>query len=264
MSNQPEIKIVLFNSQKDADASINRKGGGGPQRVPSEGSIQVRFLTEQDGWAAFTEIYDPTARTYRPMLVGETLPDDVRPTSRYLAPVLLRESSGDRVVPLKMARMLAQSVVRRGEKYGTITDRDMILSSYGKGLETRYEVDTEPPSKCNLAAYELPDLVVVLEEQAGIIRDDAEPTDNDDLIDSETAPVKSPPVDDDLDTDDDDEIIIDDDDDLPETTDDDDLTLEEVKAMSVAELKTLANELDVPVKAGIKKSELAQQVWDAL
>lgn len=259
MTNKPRVAASIFGSQAAAAAALGRTSGSGPYRVPKNGSVQVRFLTETDQWASYTEVYDPTAKRSRPQVIGEEVPPGATTSTKILAAVLLRdEERGDRVVPIKLAKTLAFKIGKRGDRYGTITDRDYILSAMGEGKGTEYDVDAEPPSKVALSKYEVPDLIAVLEAEAGVV--------------SETY-AAAPTVDDD-DDDEDDEVVTEDDEDeapaAPVTEDDDEdddevvLTHDDLKSMSVAELKSIAAELNVEITPAIKKSELIEAVWEAI
>ena len=262
MTSQSRVVASIFGSQAAANAALSRSNGSGPYRVPKNGSVQVRFLTEMDAWAEYTEVYNPATNRSRPLVVGEDVPTGATQSTKILAPVLLRDADrGDRVVPMKLAKTLAAKIRVRGERYGTITDRDYILSSMGEGKGTEYDVDAEPPSKVAISKYELPDLLAVLEAEAGLAPSYAPPRsstpdeDDDEVItdepdededDDEDDPVTSPAA---ADDDDDDEVV---------------LTYDDLKSMSVAELKTIAAELSVEITPGIKKSELIDAVWEAI
>ncbi len=263
------VKVTIFGTQQAAAAAITRRGGSGTQTIPKDGSIQVRFLTEPDEWAKFDEVWDPSTNRTRPVLEGEQFGDDPdrRPTVRILASVILRDGDrGDRVVPLKMPRSLAKSLLNRGERYGTVTDRDYVLSRTGSGLGTEYDVDAEPPSAVNLGKYEKVDLVAVLNAEADYAsavtpqRPAPAPTvdeDDDEIVDD------VPVLDDDEVADDtDDEVVA-----ASPTSDDDEeveLTIDDLRSMSVAELKALAAELGVAIVPNMKKAALIEQVWEAI
>lgn len=88
-----------------------------------------------------------------------------------------------------MAKTLANQLVGRYEKYGTITDRDYELESTGEGMNTRYSLTPEPASKVRISKYKALDLLAILEEQHAIAMGEAlEDEDEDDT----PAPVKRP------------------------------------------------------------------------
>lgn len=129
------------------------------KNVPAEG-ITVRFLTEPEDWFGYYEYWNDESRNFCPMAVGEVLPDGAKPSFRYLACVLDIET--DRVIPLKLAKTAANSLILKYDKFGTMIDRNYELQKHGEKLDTTYDVTPDGPSKLNLAKYELLDLEKVL------------------------------------------------------------------------------------------------------
>lgn len=173
-----------------------KKGGSSMQtyikNVPAEG-ITVRFLTEPEEWFGYYEYWNDESRNFCPMAVGEILPDGAKPSFRYLASVLDIES--DRVVPLKLAKTAANSLILKYDKYGTMLDRNYELQKHGEKLDTTYDVTPDAPSKLNLSKYDGLDLEkVLLDARANALGEKEE----------EPAP-RSVPDADDIDDDDDDE-----------------------------------------------------------
>lgn len=140
-----------------------KKGGSSMQtyikNVPAEG-ITVRFLTEPEEWFGYYEYWNDESRNFCPMAVGEVLPDGAKPSFRYLACVLDIET--DRVVPLKLAKTAANSLILKYDKYGTMLDRNYELQKHGEKLDTTYDVTPDAPSKLNLVKYDILDLEKVL------------------------------------------------------------------------------------------------------
>lgn len=140
-----------------------KKGGSSMQtyikNVPAEG-ITVRFLTEPEEWFGYYEYWNDESRNFCPMAVGEVLPDGAKPSFRYLACVLDIET--DRVVPLKLAKTAANSLILKYDKFGTMLDRNYELQKHGEKLDTTYDVTPDAPAKLNLAKYELLDLEQIL------------------------------------------------------------------------------------------------------
>ena len=129
------------------------------KNVPAEG-ITVRFLTEPEEWFGYYEYWNDESRNFCPMAVGEVLPDGAKPSFRYLACAVDIET--DRVIPLKLAKTAANSLILKYDKYGTMIDRNYELQRHGEGLDTTYDVTPDAPSKLNLSKYEAIDLEKVL------------------------------------------------------------------------------------------------------
>ncbi|NBO55536.1 MAG: hypothetical protein EBU84_13320, partial [Actinobacteria bacterium] len=129
--------------------------------MPAEG-ITVRFLTEPEEWFGFYEYWNDEGRNFVPMAQGEVLPDGAKPSFRYLTQAL--DIANDRVIPLKIAKTAANSLILKYDKFGTMIDRNYELQKHGEGLDTTYDVTPDAPSNLNLAKYELLDLEKVLVE----------------------------------------------------------------------------------------------------
>ena len=129
------------------------------KNVPAEG-ITVRFITEPEEWFGYYEYWNDETRNFCPMAVGEVLPDGAKPSFRYLTCAVDVES--DRVIPLKLAKTAANSLILKYDKFGTMVDRNYELQRHGEGLDTTYDVTPEGPSKLNLGKYEVIDLEKVL------------------------------------------------------------------------------------------------------
>lgn len=157
-----KLKANKMGSMKALKESL-KKGGGGSQtyikNVPADG-ITVRFLTEPEEWFGFMEYWDGDAKSFVPMVEGEILPDGAKSSFRYLANAVDMDS--DRVIPLKLSKTCANSLILKYDKYDTITDRAYELQKHGEGLDTTYDVTPDAPSKMNLAKYDLLDLEQIL------------------------------------------------------------------------------------------------------
>ena len=146
---------ALKDSLKKGGSSLNTF----IKNVPAEG-ITVRFITEPEEWFGFYEYWNDESRNFVPMAVGEILPDGARASFRYLASAVEIES--DRVIPMKLAKTTANSLILKYDKYGTMIDRNYELQKHGEGLDTTYDVTPDAPSKLNLAKYESLDLEKIL------------------------------------------------------------------------------------------------------
>lgn len=180
---------ALRDSLKKGGSSLNTF----IKNVPADG-ITVRFLTEPEEWFGFYEYWNEEGRNFVPMAQGEVLPDGAKPSFRYLTQAL--DIENDRVIPLKLAKTAANSLILKYDKFGTMTDRNYELQKHGEGLDTTYDVTPDAPSKLNLAKYELLDLEKVLvDARAGA------------LGETDTTP-SAPSVDDDEVDDDDEEAVV--------------------------------------------------------
>lgn len=158
-----KIKGGRFGSVEAVKRSLKKGSNTFIKQIPSNDAIVVRFIEEPEEWFGYYEKYSEEARAYYPLLEGETVgPDERRPSFRYLANVV--DVAEDRVIPLKLPKDLANRLIARYEKYGTITDRDYELSRSGEGLETMYDCTPEPPKKRTLSKYEPLDLAKILED----------------------------------------------------------------------------------------------------
>lgn len=300
-----------------------KKGGGAGylSRVPADGSLTVRFLTEPIGWIEYWEHYDSVRKFYPCTDDCPGCLEGDRPSQRYLANAV--DVSETRVIPLVMPKTMAASVLKKYEKYGTLLDRDYELTRSGQGYDTEYEVTPEIPTNMKLDRFDLLDLWEILEGQLGMADDASDDDDDDDDVPAPKAKAKRAPVaedDDDDDVEDDDDIEDDEDDDEVDADDedgdtytredleglglrelkkvaqeagwsaadlkgldadaiidtilgeddtdvDDDeeegLTEDEIRAMSLAEVKGLAKEMGVRVKPGTSKDDIIDLILDA-
>lgn len=160
-----KLKAKQMGSIKALKESLKKGGGSGSvtyiKNVPADG-ITVRFLTEPEQWFGYYEYWDDAAKNFVPMAEGEVIPDGARPSFRYLASAL--DIDSDRVVPLKLAKTAANSLILKYDKYDTMMDRNYELQKHGEGLDTTYDVTPDAPSKINLAKYETLDLESILVE----------------------------------------------------------------------------------------------------
>ena len=152
-----------MGSIKALKETLKKGGGSGSaqyiKNVPADG-ITVRFLTEPEQWFGYDEYWNDEAKNFVPMAEGEILPDGARRSFRYLTVAL--DVEADRVIPLKLPKTAANSLILKYDKYDTMMDRNYELEKHGEGLDTTYEVTPEAPSKMNLAKYELLDLEAIL------------------------------------------------------------------------------------------------------
>lgn len=291
-------------------SSLKKGGGAGYlTRVSADSVLTVRFLTEpDDGWVQYFEHYDDVRKFYPCTDDCPGCREGDQPSMRYLANAL--DVAEGRVVPLVMPKTLAQSAMKKYEKYGTLLDRDYEIERSGSGFETTYEITPEPPSRMNLSRFDTLELWEILEGQLSTEdSDDAVDEDDDDGTDEELAAMKAKfkaaskaaEVDED-DEDDDDgpntresladkslrelraiaqesgasvedvkgldvdalvDLIIGEDDEEPEAAPDSDgLTEDEVKEMSLAEVKAIAKNMKIKFAPGTSKEDLIEMIFD--
>ena len=294
-------------------------GAGYLSRVPADGALTVRFLTEPTGWVNYYEHYDAVRKFYP---CSDDCPgclEGDRPSQRYLANAV--DVAEGRVIPLVMPKTMAASVLKKYEKYGTLLDRDYELTRSGQGFDTDYEVTPEPPSKMNLDRFDALDLWELLEGQLDMADNSEADSDDEDDADDVPAPMskkravapqdKEDDVDDEDDEDDEDvdgaytrdeleamglrelkaiakesgwsvadlkgldvdalvdlllgegqeDVDVDEEDDSVD--DEDALTEDDIRAMSLAEVKGLAKEMGVRAKPGTSKDDIIDLILDA-
>ena len=246
-------------------------GGASAITFIQEGSIIVRFLEEPDKWVAYYEIYLADEKAYVPQMEGMAVPQGARRSKRVLVNAVDVESNT--VLALRIPKDLADRLINRYERAGTITDRDYELIRTGSGMsDTKYDSDPQTKSRVDLSRYKKYDLENLLQQEYDRVFSPDKGEDEDDYLDEEeddeeetpkrgkartvarTKPKPKPRSrhdDDDEDEDElDDEEDFDDEDDLDDESDEDSYTEDDLEEMAPAELKRVARELGVPIKGG--------------
>lgn len=136
--------------------------------VPKNSTMNVRFATEPEEWVSYVEHYDQILKRSYPCDGNSgKCPGCVqgdRKTNRYLTNAIdLDNENGPKMVPLQLPKDLANRLVSKYEKWGTLTDRDIELSRDGEGLETVYDYDAAAPSRMKMDKFDLFDLEEVLQ-----------------------------------------------------------------------------------------------------
>lgn len=262
---------MKFGSRVESLSDLKPSGGGGGGGsnmiyIPKPGEeLTVRFLTEEDGWWKYEEVYDTEINGSYPLPEDPDAPgytdgnsDTQRVSVKYMANVASTNSAGEtRVGILKMPISLVTQLAARIEKNGTIRDRDYVIYKTGKGVDTRYQADPEAPgpSHFKVDEDELFDIVAAIGEQYDAVWGDADDDDDDepafDPVPEKRTPKRRPtpktrkpepepePV-------------------LEVEEDEDDYYDEaELNAMTLTALKVIADENDIEY-AGLKKSELIE------
>jgi hypothetical protein len=196
MATKKKVKLQgggKFGSIQEAKKRL--KQGGGEHFVKFIGEdedVMVRFLTEPDGWTGYREVFDEEVRMFRPLVEGddgEASGGRFGPSKRVMTCVLDIEEG--KVYPMKLPSSLADDLLARCEKRGTIMDRDFELTRRGKGTDTRYRFDPMDESKINLKKYKVVDteefLIGMYEEWEKAVsgEDDFDDDDIDDVDDDD-------------------------------------------------------------------------------
>lgn len=238
--------------------SLEKSSSGGDsdawiKYVPKDSDLTVRFLTEPDEWVKYEEAWDDDARRGKggsfPVPDDMQLDPDVRVSVRYLASALNMDD--DRVIPVCLPKSLMTQVVSRYDRYGTMVDRDYTLSKTGKGLDTTYLLDPEPPLARKLDKYQQLDLEAVLAGAYQSYRSELDPT-ADDGEDDEI-PVHA---DDDPDGPDASTALV------ADEADDTALTAEELEEQPIASLRVLARAQKIDPR-GMSKADLVIAITGA-
>lgn len=221
------------------------------RQIPSDGEIQVRFLTDPEGnWFEYREHWGQSVKSYY-ACVGkdENCPgclsdseQDKRTSKRYLVNVLDVEAG--RVIPLKLPVDLVNRLQTRLDRNGTLTDRDYILSRTGKGLNTIYDLDPQDKDSLDVDRYksDLHDLEKVLIDQWN----DAWNSDKKDKSTKATTEVAGTPVDNE--SDEDQEVV---------------LTEDDIRNMDRDELEEVAQELNIPAYDEMSRGDLISAILDS-
>lgn len=153
--------------------------------IPKDTGIEVRFLTEPEDWFKYGEHYSDTAG-YFPC-IGDGCPGCAsdnertkRKSRRWLANAVDVDSGF--VIPLKLPLDCVNKLIQRYERHGgTIMGRNYKLFRYGTGLDTTYDVESEPETPFPFDAHEKIDLYEVLAESfAESFGDDGDSTPDED------------------------------------------------------------------------------------
>jgi len=268
-----------------------KKGSGNRtiSGVPANSNIIVRFLTEPGEWFGYHEVYDEELKEFYPLLAGMTEGHKGEKSSfRYLANAVITDSEYEqdinKVVALRLPKTLANQLILKYDKFGTLTDRDYDLTRSGERFDTVYDATPEAPSKFAFKKYEPKDLEETLLKAYDEVWAD------DDDEDEEEEEVKSAPKkrsrrkpepepepeeededddepDDDEDEVEDDEVEEEEDDEEPEAEDEpeddeDAYTEEELLALGIAELRELADDYDITLTPTQRKSK--RKIVDAI
>lgn len=195
-------------SLKNLKKSLAKGGGKGfIKYIPKNGSMNVRFIQEPEEWVNYLEHYDTTLRKSYPCSGEQGCPgcrSQERKSSRYLANAVDLDDN-NRVISLQMPKDLANRLVVKYEKWGSITDRDIELSRSGEGLDTVYDLDAAVPDRKRIDKYKPIDLLKVLEDSYNNVFGPDDDEDDEPVVKPKrrsSAATPPPPVEDDEDEDD--------------------------------------------------------------
>lgn len=138
------------------------KGGTGNSnlvRLKADTTIKVRFLQEPEDWHEAWHHYIDQKFYWCPRRNCEHCDSGNRPRKAALANAVIMASPQDnqmgKVVVVQMPPSLADQVLKRHERFGTVLDRDYDLSREGSGLnDTKYSVDYDDRKKRDLTRWE--------------------------------------------------------------------------------------------------------------
>lgn len=155
-----EAVTKRYGSVKRARAAM--KGGSGSGaifRLKADETLKVRFLQEPDDWHEAYHHYIDQKFYWCSRRNCEHCDGGNRPRKAALANVVIMASPRDgdvgRVVVMQMPPSLADQVLKRHEKFGTILDRDYDLSREGSGLnDTKYSVDYDDRKRRDLSRWD--------------------------------------------------------------------------------------------------------------
>lgn len=178
----PELAGGKVGSINKLKKSLKKGGSAFIRRVPKDDSLIVRFLTEPDEWYGFYQHYETRGKQFfsYPCMADDChgCAVEADKSFRYLSSVV--DVTEGRVVPLELPKTLANSLMVKYDKFGTLTDRDYDLTRAGDGFDTTYDATPEAPTKVNLKRYEALDLEEVLMEAWEQVFADDDGDDDDD------------------------------------------------------------------------------------
>jgi len=148
-----------------------RKESGGNSdflRALKEGDTEVVFLTETEEWVGYYEHYDPRPNGFSfPCTQEEDCPgcvsklDKMRSKGRKVAIPVVVDSQWVNVI--KLPKKFAERLAKRGERFGTMKDREFTLTRTGLGQDTDYDVETGPKTTVDYEQFKVPNIEQMLQ-----------------------------------------------------------------------------------------------------
>jgi hypothetical protein len=161
------IRGRQLTTVKDAKASLKGRSGA-ITRIKDEG-VNIRNMTEPDGWVEYFEHYVESGpdKGYHPCTEDcewcEANPDEY-PSKRYLINAIDLDNN-NKVIALMLPYKAAKQMMKKYDRYKTLLDRDYTITRDGEGFSTEYDVNPEPPRRMNLDKYQPFDLWELLERE---------------------------------------------------------------------------------------------------
>lgn len=249
------IKANKVTSIKKLRDQVKKNSGGSDEwmlRIRKDSEIEVRFLTEPDGWVDYREHWIEGVGFF-PCRAHDCqgCEADNKGSIKYAAPVLDLENDSVRIIAL--SNTAADQLMKKYDlkSRNTIMDRDYTIQREGGGQnDTTYYVHDGEKKRRNLSKYDVPDQDAILEFLAkllpGATSDEDEEEEMDEMLPPRRAAAKAGRVPSQRrrsrDEDDDDEY----DDDADTDTDDDE---------DEEEARPRRRTVKKPVKKAIKKTK---------
>lgn len=157
-----------YGSARAARQSLKSRGGAGIlKRLTADETLKVRFLTEPDDWEEGYYHWLGTEFLWcnrKKACLGCKSGDKAKKVA--LANVL--DIAAGKVAIMQLSPSLADPILKRHEKWGTITDADCDLSREGSGMnDTRYLFDFDRPKRRNVDRFDLYDISAVVLSDMG-------------------------------------------------------------------------------------------------
>lgn len=255
-----KIQGGTSDSISDLKSDLETKSYSGTlwiKSIPKEEGIEVRFLTEPEEWFKYKEHWND-GTGYFPC-IGDGCPGcdsdnerTQRASRRWLANAV--DVGSGFVIPLKLPLDAVNKLIQRYERHGgTVMARNYKLYRYGTGLDTTYDVESEPESPFPFDQYEKIDLYDVLAEAfAEAFGDDGKddtPKDDTPSLDLSKKKEKEET-----------QEVVWEEDDSPDEDEEEYLTEEDLHNMTKEELLVIADNLSVEVSMTMKKDEMINTI----
>lgn len=159
--------MVTFGKKATRDDVEKQESAGGFENSIwnfRAGSTTVRFLEElgDEEWTSYWEHYDGLKRKFFPCPGKENgcpgCEAGNKASKKYLVNLLIQSADDEKVksgyVSLyKVPASLVSKVMRRADRYETVTDRDYEVIRMGSGMDTEYDLETGDKSFVDIEQY---------------------------------------------------------------------------------------------------------------
>lgn len=162
---------MKFGSKFGETNTAPRAGGGGGKWIKTlkEGETRMRFLQEIDEWVVYYEHYNPAGTSFPCTGDRDTCPGCTSTNERMKSAsrkVAVNAVVGNYQDVYKLPITLVNRLKIKSERNGnTITDRDYIITRIGKDKDTEYDVESGNALPIDTSAYELMNIESMLETQ---------------------------------------------------------------------------------------------------